>query len=398
MPEAGTWWQVLFVDDENDFCKSVREELEGEEINGGGRLHIKTMTNFDDTLAELEARRYDVLVLDVMLGDAGKVLEKDKGREVLDLIKQRRFIPVVFYTALPELVRDIEAQERPLVQVVEKTTAFEPVLEAIREILATGIPAINRALIHHLETVQRDYMWDFVAKHWEQYGEQSDYTALAYLMASRLAVSLSGPGIQKLAEDLGGPVGKAIRDGMAHPLQYYILPPVQGSSPRAGDLYRGKIGEQSGYWILLTPSCDMVHNKAEKALLALCEPLEEYPEFIAYKKSCESSEKPSNGTAGKLRSLLTNNRQKKGRQPERYYCLPGALSVPGLVVDFQQLVTLPRGELDTDTLERIASLDSPFAEALISRFTRYFGRLGTPDLDTDYVLSQISSRVTGRSG
>jgi hypothetical protein len=44
-------------------------------------------------------------------------------------------------------------------------------------------------------------------------------------------------------------------------------------------------------------------------------------------------------------------------------------------VDLQQLVTLARAQMDS--FEHLASLDSPFAEALLARFARYFGRLGT---------------------
>jgi hypothetical protein len=45
-------------------------------------------------------------------------------------------------------------------------------------------------------------------------------------------------------------------------------------------------------------------------------------------------------------------------------------------------------------LERLASLDSSFAEALLARFTRYFGRLGTPDLDVAVLLQRLRT-VTG---
>jgi len=386
MPEPKIW-QVLFVDDDSEFCESAKE-LEGEPVNDDGeQLHIETMTDFDDTLAALEKQRFDIIILDVRL-TTGRVRQEDKGRDILESIKQKRFIPVIFYTAVPHLVQDLENQEKPLIRVVEKTETLSQVLKVIREILATGIPAINRALIRHLEVVQRDYMWGSVARHWEQYSDQSDYRALAYLLASRLAVSLSGPGIQQLAQDLGDPVGAAIVAGNVHPMQYYLLPPVD-PSPLAGDLYQGKIGEQCGYWILLTPSCDMAHNKVEKALFALCEPLEEFDEYQHWSGSLPE---PSNKEKKELEGLLTDNRRVSGGQPERYQYLPGALLVPDLVVDFQHLVALPRRELDT--LERFASLDSPFAEALVCRFTRYFGRLGTPDLDTDYVLSQLSSKVT----
>ena len=53
---------------------------------------------------------------------------------------------------------------------------------------------------------------------------------------------------------------------------------------------------------------------------------------------------------------------------------------------------LQRGR--TGGLERLASLDSPFAEALLARFTRYFGRLGTPDLDVAVLLQRLRT-VTG---
>jgi hypothetical protein len=66
---------------------------------------------------------------------------------------------------------------------------------------------------------------------------------------------------------------------------------------------------------------------------------------------------------------------------------------PDLVVDFQQLVTLPREQMTT--LERLASLDSPFAEALLARFGRYFGRLGTPDLDLEVIINRLQSAAAG---
>jgi hypothetical protein len=64
-------------------------------------------------------------------------------------------------------------------------------------------------------------------------------------------------------------------------------------------------------------------------------------------------------------------------------------SIPQSVVDFQQLATLPRAQMGT--LERLASLDSPFAEALLARFGRYFGRTGVPALDLEVVIARLRS-------
>jgi len=69
--------------------------------------------------------------------------------------------------------------------------------------------------------------------------------------------------------------------------------------------------------------------------------------------------------------------------------VPGTYFIPDLLVDFQSLKTTPPKEIEK--LCVIASLDSPFAEALPSRFARYFGRLGTPDLDKQVVIKRLEA-------
>ena len=379
---AVTVWQLLFVDDDPDFCRQVQEFLEGESIPPGDRLQVKTLNDFGDALNELEVYRFDLLILDVRLGPHSITPDEEAGITTLQAIRQRRFIPVVFYTGLPHLVRHLVT---PLVQVVEKTAELPRLLDSLSSIFATRLPAVNRALIRHLETIQRDYMWDFVANHWEQFGATSDHTSLAYLLARRLATSLSGSGIQQLAQELGNSIGTAVTEGQRHPMQYYVIPPIE-PAPLCGDVYHGQVGEIQSHWVLLTPSCDLVtgREKAELVLLARCLLLTEQVEYQQWRDSLPA---PPRAINGKLQDLLRNNR--RDSQAERFFFLPGALSLPDLLVDFQQLVTLQRDRMGR--LERLTSLDSPFAEALLARFSRYFGRLGTPDLDVTVLLQRLQA-------
>ena len=197
---AATIWQLLFVDDDPDFCRQVQEFLDGETIPPDDRLQVKTLNDFGDALNELETYRFDLLILDVRLGPHSITPDEEAGTTTLQAIRQRRFIPVIFYTGLPNLVRHLVT---PLIQVVEKTEELPRLLDSLKSIFATRVPAVNRALIRHLETIQREYMWDFVANHWEQMSDTSDHTSLAYLLARRLATSLSGSGIQHWPQDLG---------------------------------------------------------------------------------------------------------------------------------------------------------------------------------------------------
>jgi len=373
------------VDDDPDICRQVQEYLEGEIIPPDTRLQVETLNDFGSALNALEVRRFDLLILDVHLGPYSSMSDEEIGITTLQDIQQRRFVPVVFYTGLLHLVSHLVT---PLVQVVEKTAELPRLLDSLSSIFATRLPAVNRALIRHLETIQRDYMWDFVAHHWEQFGDTSDHTSLAYLLARRLATSLSGSGIQQLAQELGDSVGTAVTEGQMHPMQYYVIPPVE-PAPLAGDVYQGQIGEHNGQWVLLPPTSDLVtgREKAELVLLARRLPLTEQVEYQQWR---DGLPEPSGTINRRLQDLLRNNR--RDSQSERFFFLPGALSLPDLLVDFQQLVTLQRDHMGG--LERLASLDSPFAEALLARFTRYFGRLGTPDLDVAILLQRLRT-VTG---
>lgn len=371
-------WRLLYVDDDEELITQVKSLENRPLTDSNDRLNIEALSDFDSALNVLEAHRYDILILDVRLNLDDEEIE-DKGRKTLEIIREKRFIPVIFYTAVSHIVRDLQT---PLVRVVDKSEGLRVLRSTIEEILETRIPAVNRALIHHFEAVQRDYMWDFIAEHWPQINT-ADGTDLAYLLARRLALSLSGHKIQDLARHLGNPVDNVVADHKVHPMRYYIVPPVE-VSPMAGDIYRYTSEEMEKYFVVLTPSCDLVLNKAEMVILASCLPLEKQPEYTKWYQDQQAK------NPGKLlKSLLTNNRKEPGYQPDRYYYLPGVFVLPHLIVDFQQLTAMSRDQLNGDVFERVASLDNPFAEEVMSRFIRYFGRLGTPDLDIDGVLSKL---------
>ena len=95
------------------------------------------------------------------------------------------------------------------------------------------------------------------------------------------------------------------------------------------------------------------------------------PEYVEWGK--DRKDKTKTGT---LTALMKNNR--RTGQSERYHFLPPAWDIPGLIVDFQGIEHVPVA--DFRALPCLATISSPFAEALSSRFGRYVGRLGTPDI------------------
>ncbi len=271
-----TTWRILIVDDEAEICRQISEFLQNEQLpDSNDRLQVESRNDLASGLEALQTQRFDLVILDVRLGMSEE--EADAGVRLLGAIRERRFLPVIFYTGLPRIVA---AAATPLVHIVEKTDGLPVLFSAIVSIFGTRLPAINRALIRHLENVQREYMWTFVEQHWGQFGEAQNRADLAYFLARRLAVSLSGPGMQQFIADLGFPVGEFASDDHTHPMQYYLMPPIRQHPPQSGDLFFGRVGDVEAFWVLLTPSCDLVVRlekgkekvKAEYVLLAYCSP------------------------------------------------------------------------------------------------------------------------------
>jgi CheY-like chemotaxis protein len=377
--------RILHVDDDQEVLDDARQYLEGEEIPDWGRPEVVGISSFDDALDSLERERFDLVVLDVRLGSAQEEveIEDEAGFVALRQIRDRRFVPIVFWTGLPGAIRHLTSE---LVLVREKTELLPTLLEAINSLFESRLPAVNRALLRLVEEEQRRYMWDFVAEHWNELKAVDDHTSVAYLLARRLGRSLGGPGIQRLAEELGEKADSGLPpDGKIHAMEMYLRPPVAGTKLEAGDLLREMRGEGGSWWLVLTPSCDLEHGKADYVQLAACLFFDDQADVAGWR----SGEGNSDQRKAAKKRVVEIVRQQTGGQLDRWLFLPRALDIPDLIVDMQRLRSVPREELDD--LERIASLDSPFAESAINRYNRYYGRVGTPDIDADGAFERISS-------
>jgi CheY-like chemotaxis protein len=368
----GIKWRFLIVEDDKEMAHRL-EELAPSCVDAPDEVETKICETFDEAAIELAAARYDLLILDLK-DESDKTLEGDSnpaGLKIFAALKKARFIPVVFYTALAHKVR---SEETSFVRVIEKTEDVTKVREAVRKVLSTRLPR----LIRHIEEIQRSYMWDFVSKHWKDLESTHEQSDLAYLLARRLALSLQAEA-KRLALDVGDAGGQVPGSADVHPMAMYVRPPI-ASCRLSGDIVYGNVDGVTAHWIVLTPSCDFEQkDRLHNVLLAQCVPLTDQPEFKNWKQ--EASDK----NIGSLKALIGDNRQKS--QADRFKFLPGTFFLPDSVVDFQRLKTVTPEQLDA--LEVVTSLDSPFAESVLAKFSRYFGRLGTPDIDKSVVLDRL---------
>lgn len=377
-------FRVVHVDDEDNVLAQVKELLEGDDdIAALGGVEVTSFSSFSRALDHLDQTFTDVVILDVMKDHGVSAANPElAGRDAFDRLRGKVFLPVIFYTGFANHVEDLE-EDLKLLRVVAKGNA-DRLLLAVREVLGEGLPSLNRNLVEMLREVQRSYMWEFVAQHWPVFRSQQDPAALAHLLVRRFALTLQADGAAALVPGLSGaeggaPAGHA--DGKVHPISMYVMPPIPDATPMAGDVRRGQIDGAGDHWIVLTPSCDFAQGKADTVLLAGCEQLQGQPELTKFLAEPEDGNR-----RGALKGLMKNG-SVKGRQADRYHFLPGVLDFPDLLVDLRALKTVSRNEFDE--LGPVVSLDAPFAEALLTQFSRYVGRLGTPDPDFDLVIERL---------
>ena len=375
-------WRVLVIDDEREVGTTISELLESYTLVSDSRpITTRFEESFDKAVELLVSETFDILVLDIR-DESGHKPSDEAGIEVFDEIRMRRFIPIIFYTALPDVSMSIS--NAPFVQTVSKI-ALDPITDlkvAIEKVVSSGLPRLLQSVSNHLADVERAFMADFVEDNWPSLVDRPE--DVSYLLSRRLSVSFE-EGAESLAQELGQ-VELTTRADVVHPTRYYVQPP--NSTYRMGDLLATPSSTEENaderLYVVLTPSCDLVLRsgsmKPDFVVLSECLPLDSFKEYQDWKSA------PSSKNEERLRRLLTS--RPKG-QEDRYFYLPAAWNVPDVVADLQSVTSIPCKELES--YRKIASLDSPFAEALSYQFNRYMGRVGMPDLDIDGVLRRLKT-------
>lgn len=104
------------------------------------------------------------------------------------------------------------------------------------------------------------------------------------------------------------------------------------------------------FFIILTPSCDIVNNKYDYYVLAR----------IINSNSTKESFYPIKNFA---KIFEVNNKDKEILEPSIY---------------FQDLISVKKEEITE--YHRVASISYPFLKDIVARFSRYYARQGRPEI------------------
>ncbi len=374
-------WKVLSVDDDPNMHKDLERVLSSR--MGDHSFIFTTATSFDEGISYIRSNRFDLIFLDVHeeCGDpdpADQPMKEDqRGEELLKILKSERFVPVIFYTGFPAKVEHLKST---VVKVVAKGEDIKAVRNSVNEILSTKLLHLSR----HIEEQSRKYIWDSLEDFLTNPKSNINPSDFALLLARNLARNLSQQAIKALLD---------LDPEIINPLEMYQFPPAAKMCNPA-DIYQKK--DNGTLWIVLTPACDFEQDKVENVLLAKITPIKEH--FLY--KMWEESVTKFNGLSPDLQERKISKtsvnvamdgvrRLVKGRQGERYKFLPGTFFLPDCVIDFQDLTNCPRDH--AETYEVICSLDNPYREEILHLFSKYYGRIGTPDYNFDIIWNKIDT-------
>lgn len=347
--------RILVVDDNPDMAAdAVREISDFFRARDDLTIEVSSETSFDAGYRKIANGECDLVILDVRRDEQEGIEEDDDaGRRVIEDFAKLRFMPVIFWTALPDHVSDKVMP--PLVTVLGKDD-LEIIPSHILTILATNVIAVLRDVEENVSRVMREHMWSELAPNWEEDTAGGQPDELAHILVTRVAQGLQDRDLPELT---------------IRPSHCYLYPPVS-SRLRPGDILRSKAGK---WFTILTPACDLAHDgKADFVLLAQAKSVQEFDKFIQW---------DATGGSGKWESLA---RVLQGSQA-RYHFLPKFRNIPHMIIDLENVTSVPVATMID--YERVSSLVSPYAEALLVKHSHFRGRVGTPDLNMTVVRAAL---------
>ncbi|WP_348789882.1 hypothetical protein [Leifsonia sp. NPDC080035] len=355
-------WRILVIEDDEQLAADAQREItDAFDDNPDINVRVEFETDFDAGFERVLNGTTDVVVLDVRRDTPSSAPEDETaGHTVFKEIREARFAPVVFWTALPEQVAH-EAMV-PLVAVVKKDD-IELLPAAVEAAITSQAVETIADIENHVASVLNKHMWTELGPHWAEYTDGLEPGTVAQVLISRLARILEGDREQSFT---------------AHPSHRYVYPPVSDTRGPGDIMLEGG----RDWWVVLTPACDFEQSKLEFALLARAGSLESHPKYAKW----VSAKGKGNAAKGEWNEL---GKDVLMATQGRYRYLPAFRDIPDLVIDLENVRSV-----DADTLrgmEPVASLVSPFAESLLVQNSQFRGRIGVPDLDSELIKQRLEA-------
>lgn len=356
--------KLLIVDDDRNIIRGYQKGISewNEERGELPEIVPEIARNPHEARDALKENYFDAAIIDIRLDETDK--SKAEGNDVLDIIYEKiRFPTYVLSSNINDLDEKYDSNHF-ISKHARDTVLFTDVLDLIVKRFSTGITnilgqrgsfekALNRVFWHHLPQA---------ITHWEASDLDSgtkEKQLLRYTL-SHLQEMLS--------------TGDDGVDDRRNRAEIYIYPPVN-EGPLAGLVVKK---DNDNYAMVITPSCDLAQGKADHVQLVNIINLLEREDILG--KTAVTKRKQL------IESYVCNN---KG---DRYHFLPHFGELKPGVLDFQRVSNIEIVELNNQ-YQRICSISPSFYKDIVSRFSAYYARQGSPDFDFKTISNEIDEML-----
>lgn len=352
--------KILFVDDEAAPLSEFKTAIEEFNKNHAEiEFRLQYADNTEAGHQYLSETRIDVAVFDLRIKGS-----KLSGGDLATLCAKDFGIPVAILSGHPGDFKPGEPYEN-LIACFNKGDAnpYEQALQWIAK--QKRMIEVLRDTKSKIRSLAAQVFYSRVWPRW------AEYDSLPNLKQDELVQIVSRQYASHIGEVLGV---DGVENLHVHPFENYIIPPIMGSRPNTGDIFR----LEDGLWIVVTPQCDMATGSTDTIILAKCET--EIPRLKEWNQRISNLEKGNKDDQKKAKEYflsLVNQAQVSA------HFLPPLDGKPMLVsfkkVRVENLQTL-KDRLDV----RVASMAPPFLANLTQRFGSYVARIGQPNIDINH--------------
>lgn len=378
--------KVLVIEDTDDVAQRLKSAIEGKMKSIGHETEVEICNDFDMAPKRLRRLRPHAVTLDLK---KDPLADDHAAKPAWEVVRREHFCPVLFYSAV-QPPADVLENEMPFARYLRKVADTTGDEAAAAEIVGGFVP--------HIEGLQN--LWNDVESRYAQSlqkvshliwrsekEEKARAEALIRITRRRLAATLEYP--------LGGEVGiKA--------WEQFIFPPIDDSLCTGDILQRiGGTNKPEEFRVILSPPCDLVAGQnrypVTEVLCGKCVPVR-HPDVL--RKTSRKAQKDNGQPNAELPAQL--GRSLSADKCDGMVVIPKLEGVfPAMVLDLKSFEMIERAKIAVSqeavaagsVYLRLASMDSPFREALSWRFTHSVGRPGYPVMDEASLAKDVEEEA-----
>lgn len=363
--------KLLIVEDDEELIKSYKRDIRSFNLTSDVKIKECVINNKDDALVILEDTSvyFDAAIVDLRLDNKGGNDQDYSGNEVIRKIKSNLRFPVFVITGTPHFIDPDLAIQNSLFKI--KTRGEEDnYLEQFIEIFNTGITNIlSRKGI--IEQYLNNIFWNHLSTSMDMWIDDTTR------VPSEKERSLIRYTLLHMQEYIDEDIEKY------HPSEFYITRPIK-KNIFTGDIV--SLGKDR--YIILTPSCDIIiraGGNRNADFIMLCK-LKGLNDIVKNYNLLNGHTPINNDNRKRLNSFIENKNQK-------YHFIPKSKDFDAALIDFQDKLTFPQSDteklLETGEMIRLATVSSPFLKDIISRYSNYYSRQGSPDFNIEEIYNSL---------